>query len=413
MTVALNIESLKILVIDDDPFTQEFISLTLQSLNIQYFENCLSGSDAIKQVNEGQEYDVIIIDLNMPDMDGIEVLRNLAESQFKGSVILLSAEDHRILDTAKNLAMAHQLNLTEALSKPVSSEVLKDALSKSIQTITLKHKHTHNKFTLQELELAIQNHQIIPYFQPQIRLSDNAFQAVEVLARWQHPEKGLMSPAHFIPLAEKAGVIDSLTHCIFSQALRDLSQLTQSLQTTITLSINLSANSLCNIDLPEILEQQVTETGLTCSNIVLEITESRLIQNLVASLDVLLRLRLKGFGLSIDDFGTGYSSLEQLKKIPFTELKIDRSFVHNTQNNEASSAILVSSVELARRLNMKVVAEGVETANDLAVVSSLNCDLAQGYFIARPMLPLDLPRWFNECPLLPHLSDNSNGVSNG
>ena len=153
--------------------------------------------------------------------------------------------------------------------------------------------------------------------------------------------------------------------------------------------------SLTDLDLPEKLEEIMKHHGLVASQIIIEVTESVLTQDLTTSLDILARLRLRGFGLSIDDFGTGFSTLEQVNRIPFTELKIDRAFVHGSKQKKVQMAILESSIALAKKLEMRTVAEGVENIDDLEVVSGLGCDLVQGYYYAKPMPINELHRWIN------------------
>ena len=164
----------------------------------------------------------------------------------------------------------------------------------------------------------------------------------------------------------------------------------------INLSVNISVDSLDRLDLPEYIVNCAQQHQLDVSKIMLEITESRLMQDITSALDILTRLSLKGIGLSIDDFGTGYSSMEQLQRVPFKELKIDRSFVNSALHNRAARAILESSVELAQKLNMTIVAEGVETDENLSMVHDLGCTSAQGYFIGKPMPGDELIGWHEE-----------------
>ncbi|MET0014697.1 MAG: EAL domain-containing protein [Sedimenticola sp.] len=213
---------------------------------------------------------------------------------------------------------------------------------------------------------------------------DKSLVAAEVLARWQHPERGLLAPFHFIARAEELSLIDELTWSLFEQAIGQFGRW-RTMGTNLSMSINLSADSLGTVDLPEKIASLVAANHIPYDAIRLEITESRLMKNLKTSLDVLARLRLKNFGLSIDDFGTGYSSLAQLNSIPFNELKVDRAFVHGAAADPAARAILESSVMLARKLDMTVVAEGVEDQSDWDQVEAVGCDLVQGYHVARPM----------------------------
>lgn len=187
-------------------------------------------------------------------------------------------------------------------------------------------------------------------------------------------------------------MMDLLTRSVFRSASQQLGEWTRAGH-DLSLSVNLSMDNLTQLDLPEVLTEIAVAAGTHPTQFTLEITESRFMQNAVACLDVVTRLRLKGFGLSVDDFGTGYATLELLQQLPFTELKVDRIFVHNAHDDPIARAILQSSVQLAHSLGMQVVAEGAETAKDLQCVVEAGCDTIQGYVIARPMDAVAFIEW--------------------
>lgn len=243
-----------------------------------------------------------------------------------------------------------------------------------------------------ELQAAIMSDQLEPWYQPQVEVATGRLVGVEALARWQHPDKGFIPPGIFIGIAEKYGMIQKLTDCILKKSVRQISTWNK-MGFDISLSVNFSAAGMSHLEMPEVLDSTVRSAGLRPDHLTIELTESALPKDASATLDILTRLRLKGFRLSIDDFGTGFSSLEQLRLIPFTELKIDRSFVHNADDNKASQAILESSVALAKRLNIHCVAEGVEDEADWALVKQLGCDIVQGYHLAKPMPAEDFIPW--------------------
>ncbi len=395
MATDVVLSSLRLMVIDDDLFIHELLAMNLEEIGIIQSTFCQGGKEALKKIDGGGIFDVILVDLKMPEMDGIEVIRNLAARNYPGSILLLSAEDNKILMAVKSLADAHRLNVLGALSKPVPTDILKKNLMHSLEQSKNLAIKPLSLVSADDLKEAIVNEQIVPYFQPKIEIGSKKLHSAEVLARWNHPTKGVISPISFISVAEESGLIDALTHSIFRQALAQLDRWRTSTHPDILLSINLSTDSLSSIDLPEQIEDLASINNVPCSSIALEITETRLIENMAASLDVLTRIRLKGFALSIDDFGTGYSSLSQLKNIPFTELKIDRAFVNGASKNHAAKAILESSIELGKKLNMLIVAEGVETLEDWELLAKLNCDLAQGYFIAKPLPAEGFTDWIS------------------
>ena len=215
---------------------------------------------------------------------------------------------------------------------------------------------------------------------------------VETLVRWQHPDDGLVFPDDFIGVAEDNGLIDDLTHVVLAEALGQARRwLDQGLK--LRVAVNVSMHTLARLEFADYVLGEVVRSGVAAEDLILEVTESRLMTDVLAPLYILTRLRLKHVGLSIDDFGTGHSSLSQLRDIPFDELKIDRSFVHGAGQDKTRRAIFTASLGMARQLGMRTVAEGVEDRADWDFLRQQGCDLAQGYFIARPMPADKLPAW--------------------
>jgi EAL domain-containing protein (putative c-di-GMP-specific phosphodiesterase class I) len=215
---------------------------------------------------------------------------------------------------------------------------------------------------------------------------------VETLVRWRHPVDGIVFPDQFIGLAESAGLIDALTRVVFSKAIEQ-AKIWREAQLPLRVAVNVSMDNLASLDFLNFIAELTAATGIAPQSIVLEVTETKLMQDTRAPLEILTRLRLKRFRLSIDDFGTGHSSLAQLCDIPFDELKIDQGFVHGAWTDETLRAAYDASLSLARQLGMEVVAEGVQDRNDWDLLRQTGCDLAQGMFMSRPMLPADLPGW--------------------
>ncbi len=388
-------KKLSVLIVDDNSLMLRQVDIILRQLGVEQISFAEDGMSALSQIDGERRIDVILLDLNMPDMDGVEVMRHLAMRGYQGGIALFSGEDSRILRTAESLASVHQLNVIGALSKPVTRLALQNTLASFQPQQTAKNFNAIEPVTVEELQFALDKLQIEPFYQPKVRVPDKRLRSVEVLARWRHPEKGIIPPIAFIPVAEEQGLIDRLTNVVINQAAETFGRWLAA-GFDFNLGMNICADSLAHVELPENLAAIAKRHSVPCERIELEITESRLVQNLKTSLDVLTRLRLKGFGLAIDDFGTGYSSMSQLSHVPFTELKIDRAFVHDAHKDSAAYAILESAVELAKKLDMVTVAEGVENARDWQTAADIGCDLAQGYFIAKPMPAADLDRWLHE-----------------
>ena len=392
---ANRLEKLRVLVIDDDEFMLDIVSMSLARLDINAVTACSEGRDALSKIDAGERFDVIMVDLRMPAMDGVEVLRNLAVRGFPGGILVLSGEDARLLKTAQSLASAHRLNVIGCLPKPVTADALQQVLNSFDPIPAPAMPATVSPVGPDEIRGAIESGQIVPWFQPKIRVEDRSLASVEILARWRHLERGQVPPIGFIPVAEEHGLIDDLTWSLFEQALAWIGRWRRQ-GIEFVAGMNLSVHSLELVDLPERLAALAAASKVPCESIMLELTESKLILNLETALDVLIRLRLRGFGLGIDDFGTGYSSMSQIKNIPFTELKIDRAFVHGAAEDPAGCAILELSAALGRNLEMTIVAEGVEDQSDWDQMAAAGCDLAQGFFIASPMPGDEFERWMQE-----------------
>jgi len=376
---------LTVLVVDDDFIMHRVTTTILNDQGIKKVFNALSGPKALEIIVENpDDIELIICDLNMPGMDGVEFMRHLADRHYSNSLILTSGEDIRILKTVEKLAIEHELHVLGVMEKPVTPAKLNEMLEafdriKSEGTMIMAEP-----CSLEELVEALNNDEFDVYFQPKIDLKSRRVTGLEALVRWNHPVKGLIRPDTFISMAEENNLIGQLTQIVCKKSIRYATEL-QAVKSDINIAINISVDALKNLEWPDVMAGLVENAGLEHSRITFEITESRLMENISVALDILSRLSLKRFKLSIDDFGTGYSSMEQLQRIPFSELKIDRAFVNGASEDTSARAILESSVLLAKKLNMKVVAEGVETQKDWNLLESLEVDQVQGYFISRPL----------------------------
>ncbi|MDP1756152.1 MAG: EAL domain-containing response regulator [Pseudohongiella sp.] len=383
---------MRILLVDDEPFALKLLSHQLEKLG---FVNVIShehAADALAQMElETETFGLILCDLQMPGMDGVEFIRELVRIGYAGGLVLVSGEDARILQTAEKLSKAHRLNVLGALHKPVSPEQLKQVLNNHALRAAATHV-VHKTYTAEELWRAITGGKLVNYYQPKVDIASGAVTGVETLVRWHHPEDDIVFPDQFIATAEEHGLIDELTRTVLASALRQ-ARLWQDAGLHLHVAVNVSMNNLGSLEFPDFVARAALNAGVQPASLVLEVTESRLMKNPLAALDILTRLRLKRIGLSIDDFGTGHSSLAQLRDIPFDELKIDRSFVHGAWRDSSLRAIFDASLGMAKQLGMKTVAEGVEDRDDWDFLRATGCDMAQGYFIARPMPADDLPAW--------------------
>lgn len=382
---------IRILVLDDEAFMHKLLAHMLAGLGHESVRTLESGIEALNLLEDVDSApNLILLDLNMPGMDGIEFVRKLVDHKYQGSLILVSGEDERVLQMAEKLVKAHHISVLGHLKKPVSLDGLEKLINKwrpiKISSVTKK------SYLYTELEAAIRSGDLVNYYQPKASVTTGAITGVETLVRWRHPQDGLVLPDMFIHLAEANGLIDELTRVVFVSAMQQ-TKLWQQEGLNLRVSVNVSMENLRAVTFADFIADTAGAYGISPQNILLEVTESQLMVDHRMPLEVLTRLRLKRFGLSIDDFGTGHSSLTQLHDISFNELKIDRSFVHGAWRDETLLAMYGASLGLGKQLGMEVVAEGVEDRDDWEFLRRSGCDLAQGYFIAHPMPAEALPAW--------------------
>src|SRR6266436_4139376 len=351
--VADDIFSNRLLVVDDEPGIVRLIKRVAEGsgFDVAVTEDPRTFAKAVRSWRPR----VIIMDLKMPGTDGIQLLRDLAADKCTAHVVLASGEDSKVLETAEQLGRERGLNMSGMLQKPIRIETLRELLA-AFKPVPK---------TLLSTDLA------------------------EALVRWRHPRLGIIRPDQFIALAEETDLIHRLTDWVVAEAAKQAA-VWHADNLALEVAVNISAEDIEDLDLPERLDQRCRDAGIDPASMILELTETGAMREAVQMMDVLTRLRLRGFKLSIDDFGTGYSSLVQLQKIPFSELKIDRSFVMQMLDNRGCKVIVEIVIDLARKLGMNSVAEGVEAEEVLHTLIEMDCDMAQGYYLSRPLAADDV-----------------------
>lgn len=388
---------MKILIVDDHAFQRKALSSMVDQVGSHKIIEASDGNEAISQMVQGLP-DIIICDLIMPNVDGLALLRWLAEQKFTGGIIVSSASNASILRSADHLVNFLGLNLLAVIPKPCSTTQLKHFFSKYEQNKPVKFIESAPLIDVNKEALlkALNNGEFTNVYQPQIDFNTGECVGLEALTRWQHPDLGILLPTIFIEQIEDMGLMVQLTIALIDQSIKDLKQLPPSFHHT-KLSINLTPSCLTCETIEKILSNQPLMALAHQGRISFEITEQTQILNDCLSLELLSRLCINGFNLSIDDFGTGYSSLKQLSKYPFNEIKLDPSFVEDALIDVQSSAIVDMSIQLAKRLQMNVVVEGVESHEQWVYLKRLGAQTCQGYFCAKPMkyqeLTVWLPQW--------------------
>jgi EAL domain-containing protein (putative c-di-GMP-specific phosphodiesterase class I) len=385
----------RVLVVDDDEFVRLVLERQLTWLGARV-STARDGDGARRVLREQGRFDIVLCDLKMPGVDGVELLRDFAETQADAALVLMSSCDARTLAAAEQLARARDLHLLGTVSKPIGTATLKSLLERFEQLGPAARKPSPHRVgepvAAEALRAAIAAGEIDVYMQPKVDLETGELAGAEALARWIKPDGMVVMPDAFLGVAERAGLMDDLTDLVVRQALAACGQWqAHGLRTSV--SINIPASGLERLDLPELLAAQARHHGVEPDRVVLEITETGAPNDLARSLDVVTRLRLRGFRLAVDDFGMGHSSLERLRKMPFTELKLDRAFVDGAARNPELRSIVESSIQLARSLHLNTCAEGVETRADLDVMRALGCDAVQGFLLSHPMPKDRLPAW--------------------
>lgn len=391
------ITDLRFLIVEDDDFQRRWLAVMLAKLGATQVVETRDGLAALEILGDpAQSIDVSLIDLDMPEMDGLELIRHLARAEHRTSVILTSALGSALLLSAETMSNAYGVNLLGAFEKPATPELLRELIGKCRPRPGGEQGVAPEAaFGLEEIRQGLLDGQFEPFFQPQVELATGKVKGVEAFARWHHPRHGLLAPAAFIPVLETGNAMEALTWAMAEKAAtwcRDW----QACGWNLPVSINLSASSLAQPQFAEKILALTGRHGLDSSYVGFEISEAMAMTELPVCLENLARLRLKGFGLAVDDFGTGHSSLQQLLRIPFLDLKVDRSFVVGAARNAALGIALSSSLELARKLQRNSVAVGVETREDWDLLRRLGCTYAQGYYIAKPMEAGAIPGWIEE-----------------
>lgn len=387
----------RVLVVEDSQVQRSYLAGLLRQLEFGEILEAGDGNEALQvleRFGEDATY-LVLTDLEMPGMDGIELTCQLRERRLARHLIVVSARDPRLLEVIESMSFeAGSIDLLGTLLKPVQLDALAMLLARAgCQSEPRPACAQPDRPCHEVLAQAIAEKQFVPYFQPKIAIANGHLRGLEALARWQHPQRGVLAPLHFIEALEGTPLMAEFTLLMVQQVLDRLTEWRHAGLPPVAVAVNLSADNLADRDFIARLTDLVMTSGVPTSSLVWEVTETSVMRQLSQALTNMGRLRLMGFGLAMDDFGIGYSSMQQFARCPFTELKIDRAFVNGAAQWPNRLGVLKGALDLARSLNVATVAEGVELLEDWQLLGKLGCDMAQGYLLAKPMPAQELVGW--------------------
>jgi EAL domain-containing protein (putative c-di-GMP-specific phosphodiesterase class I)/FixJ family two-component response regulator len=374
---------MRVLVFDDDAAVGRLVVRVATMSGMEAL--MVSNAEAFEAQVRCDPPQLVVLDLQLGDTDGVAQMRVLADQHYAGALVLMSGYDARVLTTAREVGQSLGLKLQHVLEKPLQVAEL--------EQMFVRLQSVGQPLSAERLIEAIANDELALDFQPIVTRAPKVLKKLEALVRWEHPIAGRIPPREFLPLAESdSAVIDALTEWVVGAAV-EAHEVLAKLGVNVPLAVNVSTQNLNDLTLPDRLAQRLRAGGMPAQHLCLEITEREVFKDAARSTEILSRLRLKGMQLSIDDFGTGYSSLKLLRQMPFSEIKIDRSFIVDATTSLDSRAIVKSIIDLAAAMELSCVAEGVETAETANLLELLGiCDM-QGYLIAPPMPVEAVPAW--------------------
>lgn len=384
----------RVLIIDDDARICRIIKRVAGDLGIECL--AIDNPELFEATNHDFKPNVIFMDLQMPKVDGVELLRKLAEQHSSTAIILVSGMDRSVIETTEELGKSFGLNMAGILKKPVDVDEISSMLLMQFEAVPSPRERKDTQITKEELAQAIERKELLVHYQPQVNLKSGKVVGFEALVRWQHPDHGLLFPDVFIPLAEQhEDLIGPLTFSVLDRIFED-EMLQGELTSDLAVSVNLSATMLSDLSLPDRVANLFNDHSVGTERLMLEVTESGAMQDPSLTMDILTRLRLKNIKLSLDDFGTGFSSMVQLYRLPFTEIKVDKSFVMVAMHNKEAAAIARITIELGHSLDLEVVAEGIEDQETQQWLKGIGCDIGQGYHISRPVAAEHFITWLQD-----------------
>ncbi|WP_340680767.1 EAL domain-containing response regulator [Paraglaciecola sp.] len=390
--------SFDVLVIDDSISQRHYMTELCKNSGAHKIVSAANGSIALSEIdNPNNKFDIIICDLEMPDLNGIELISLLGARKNKSAILIVSGREQSLISAVELMATMQGLWILGSVKKPLLmnsfQSFVEEYFAKVNHLETLPRTANSAPLSVNKLRELISDKKLILHFQPKMNMQNGQLDSVEALVRLMYNDCQIVFPNDFIPLCEQHGLIDQLSFEVLRMALEQRRiWLAQGLD--VRISINLSSVSFDNADFSEQIIQMIKASGGDAASIIFEITETAIISDMSKALLVLTRLRLLGCGLSIDDYGTGYSSVKQLSQIPFTEIKLDRSLIDGIASKPHLQIIYESTLSMANKLGIGLVAEGIETLKDWEYLRNNGCPIGQGYYYSPPMSESALLDWW-------------------
>ncbi|WP_183081277.1 EAL domain-containing protein [Paraburkholderia fungorum] len=386
----MKLEDVRVLVVENESTQRELIRYKLQQVGVSEVREAQNGMEALSLLHDN-DFDILITDLAMPEMDGMRLMRHLRNKHSRPRILVVGCDDAALLRAVKKFAREVNLNIHDCVPKPLKDFELIDVLTAALRDtqVLAPDDEPANRISINVKE-ALGEGQFYAVYQPKMSVVTNMMIGVEALARVRDHRHGEIAPATFLPQVIEQGQIGALTYGILHHAAKGQAQWAEHGH-DIAISVNVPASVIEDEHAVEQLINAVRSAGGRPAGVTLEITETGPVADMGAFFYGAAQIRMAGFGMAIDDFGIGYNSLEMLVNGPFTELKIDRSFVHDAARSGEIRAALDFCARIGKRLGMTVTAEGVESMADLAQACRAGCDLVQGFLVGRPVSAANIP----------------------
>ncbi len=391
------LEENKIIIMDDDIEYANLIFDIAKSFKL----NCIITTNAKDFMDLfNQKVSLVFLDLNIPHLNGIDLLKFISKKNSKCDIVLMSGAEDRVIESAENFAKSINLNVAGRFQKTIRLTELENLLKNIIANNFPKTSErslpvTSSFFDKDELAHALKNNEFLPYYQPQIDLETSKLYGVEVQTRWLNSQQRTLLADQFALQMESFGLIDELMWFIFKKSIKEIEDLQKQTQFPLKFSLNLPSRILKDLDFPQKFMALFEQSTLTPNQVTFEITESGIMKDLSNALEIFTRLGLNHINLSLDNFGAGSTTMQQLKLIPANQIKIDKYFIKNMLIEKSVHVTVKKIIELGHELEMKVVAKGVDSQEQLQFLQEHHCDAAQGAYFSKAMPIQDLHQWIN------------------